>query len=115
MSVRVLVVDDLPEVRALVRSALRLTKQVEIVGEADSSGEAARMAAELDPQAVVLDLRLRDTTGRHTYIRLREVVPNSRFVIYSAYESDRQWYEDHGVAFVEKEADLQLLVGAVTG
>jgi DNA-binding NarL/FixJ family response regulator len=111
--VRVLLVEDRPEERFLVRTALRLRARIEIVGEAVTSFGAAQLAAELEPDIVVLDLALPDSMGRDTYLRVREAAPQARVVIYSGHTSDRDWYDKAGVPFVPKEGSLDPLVRVV--
>jgi hypothetical protein len=41
--------------------------------------------------------------------------PDSRIVIFSAYEVDREWYESRGARFVGKDPNLTSLVQAVAG
>lgn len=58
--VRVLVVDDHPVVRAGLSALLSAQPAVEVVGEAADGHEALALAAELDPDVVLCDLRLGD-------------------------------------------------------
>jgi DNA-binding NarL/FixJ family response regulator len=114
MSLRVLLVDDLPEVRTLLRSALRLRAGMEIVGEATTSTAAAAQAAELHPDVVVLDSHLPDAAGQDAYQRVHAAAPTACVVIYSAYDSDEGWYRHHGVRFVSKDPDITGLIKAIT-
>ena len=56
--VQVVVADDHPPVRAGVRSLLELADDIEVVGEAGSSEEAVAVAAEVQPDVVMMDLRM---------------------------------------------------------
>lgn len=113
--VRVLVVDDLDEVRVVVRTALRLRSQIEIVGEATTTFSAVALAADLLPDVVVLDLLLPDSSrGRVTYERLRAASPDSKLVIYTGHDTDPAWYRTQGAAgFVDKGTSIDRLVDAV--
>lgn len=55
MSIRVLLVDDEPDMRMLVRLTLERTEDIEVVGEASSGAEAIDRAAELTPDVLLLD------------------------------------------------------------
>ena len=115
VALRVLIVDDLPEVRALVRTHLRLTHEVEIVGEAGTGDEAVRMSRDLRPDAVVLDLRLPGVSGRELCDMVRQASPESRVIVFTAYYSaDKAWYLERGVPVLSKE-DADGLVSAVLG
>lgn len=109
--IRVLLVDDVVEVRRLVRTSLRFRGGFEVVGEAAGGTEAVQLAGQLRPDVVVLDLGLPDIAGREVLSRVREVSPASKVVVFSGLETiDRAWIQDHAEGFVVKDADLGYLV-----
>jgi CheY-like chemotaxis protein len=108
---RVLLVDDAPEVRRLVRTALRFRGGFEVVGEASTGVAAVTLVEELDPELVVLDLGLPDITGRDVLSRVRQIRPRTKVVIFSGVdELDRSWYEERVDGYVLKDDDLDYLV-----
>ena len=110
MPISVLLVDDVVEVRRLIRMTLRFRGGFEIVGEAADGAEAVRLAGELRPDVVVLDLGLPDIAGREVLTQVRESSPESKVVIFSGLETpDRSWFADHAAGFVLKDADLGYL------
>lgn len=111
MPIRVLLVDDVVEVRRLVRTSLRFRGGFEVVGEAADGAEAVRLAEQLRPDVVVLDLGLPDIAGREVLSRVRAHAPQSKVVVFSGLETpDRAWIRDHSEGFVLKDADLGYLV-----
>jgi DNA-binding NarL/FixJ family response regulator len=62
MTRTVLIVDDHPSFRATARALLE-AEGFEVVGEARDGGEALSLAATLDPDVVLLDVQLPDSTG----------------------------------------------------
>ena len=62
-TIRVLVVDDEPPARRLVRTLLAVEPDVEVVGEAGSGGDAVRAIEELSPDLVFLDVQMPDGDG----------------------------------------------------
>lgn len=110
MSIRVLLVDDVVEVRRLVRTSLRFRGGFEVVGEAADGAEAVELAGRLQPDVVVLDLGLPDIAGREVLTRVRASSPPSKVVVFSGLETpDRAWITEHAEGFVVKDADLGYL------
>jgi DNA-binding NarL/FixJ family response regulator len=72
MSVRVLIVDDNPVVRAGLRSLLDLDPDIEVCGEAGCGEEALAVAEATDPDVVLLDVRMPRGGGLDVLPRLCE-------------------------------------------
>ena len=83
--VRVLVVDDHPVVTDGVRLLLRADPAIAVAGSAHSAQDALRLAAQLQPDVVLLDLRLPDMLGTEVIAALRARVPRVRIVLFTAY------------------------------
>ena len=77
MAIRVLLVDDVVEVRRLVRTSLRFRGGFDVVAEASDGAEAIRMAETLRPDVVVLDLGLPDIAGHEVLSHIRAASPES--------------------------------------
>ena len=84
MSIRVLLVDDVPEVRRLVRTALRFRGVFTVVGEAATGSEAIALTRDLRPDVVVLEIGLPDFAGQDVLTQIREHRPQTRVVVFSA-------------------------------
>ena len=111
MAIRVLLVDDVVEVRRLVRTALRFRGDFDVVAEASDGSEAVRLTETLQPDIVVLDLGLPDIAGREVLSRIRAGSPHSKVVVFSGAETvDRVWIEDQVEGYVVKDAELDYLV-----
>jgi DNA-binding NarL/FixJ family response regulator len=110
VNIRVLVVDDVVDVRRLVRTALRFRGGFEVVGEAGDGAEAIAMAGQLHPDVVVLDLGLPDLAGREVLSRIRLQSPMSKVVVFSGTDADRSWASRHVQGYVLKDAALDYLV-----
>lgn len=111
MTIRVLLVDDVVEVRRLVRIALRLRGTFDVVAEAGDGAEAVRLAAETRPDIVVLDLGLPDLAGREVLSRIRAGSPGSKVVVFSGLEApDHEWIAGHVEAYVLKDEEVDYLV-----
>ena len=63
MTVRVLIVDDQEPFRLAARMVVELTDGFEVVGEAESGEASVTMAAELEPDLVLMDVNLPGING----------------------------------------------------
>lgn len=83
--VRVFVVDDHPVVAGGVELLLHADPSIVVVGSAGSGTEALAAAGGLEPDVVLLDLRLPDMLGTEAIAALRLRVPSARIVLFTAY------------------------------
>lgn len=87
-SIRVLLADDHPLVRAGIRATLDADDGVTLVGEATDGYEAQRMGRELKPQVLLLDLNMPGPRPVQTVAYLREHCPEVKVVALTAYDDD---------------------------
>lgn len=80
---RILLVDDHPMMRKGVVQLLEFEDGLEVVGEAGSGEEALRMAAELQPDMILLDLNMKGMTGLDTLRAMRENGEDARIVVFT--------------------------------
>jgi len=81
--VRVLIADDMPQVRQELREALQLTGELEVVGEAANGLEAISQAEALRPDAVVMDLEMPVMDGFEATRQIKERGLAERVVVLS--------------------------------
>jgi two-component system, OmpR family, response regulator len=70
-ALRVLVVEDLPRVQALLRELINESDRLEVTAIAETEAEAVQQYVALRPDAVVIDLNLRQGTGLGVIMALR--------------------------------------------
>lgn len=110
--VRVVIVDDVVEVRRLLRTALRFGGggRFAIVGDAETGAEAVDVARRLQPQIVVLDLGLPDLSEQQLVTRIREAAPYAKVVVFSGRPpEDEEWYARRTAGYVLKDQLDQLV------
>lgn len=86
MKIRVLLVDDFPLMRSGIAAALNGDPAITVVGEADNGIEGLRLANELQPDVILLDLHMPEMGGIMTLERLRIEVPKARVLVATASE-----------------------------
>jgi DNA-binding NarL/FixJ family response regulator len=86
--IRVLVADDHPIVRSGIVALLEAADDVEVVGEAADGGEAVALALALQPDLVLMDLRMPVLDGDEATARILAAAPSIRVVVLTTYESD---------------------------
>lgn len=82
-SVRVLLVDDYEPFRQFVCSMLAKRTELQVIGEASDGLEAVRKAEELQPDLILLDVRLPTLNGIEAARRIRNLSPESRILFVS--------------------------------
>jgi len=82
--VRVLVADDEPEMRLLYRIGLEQDGRFAVVGEAKDGADAIRMARDLRPDAVLLDMVMPGMDGLEALPFVRSAVPEALVILLSA-------------------------------
>jgi DNA-binding NarL/FixJ family response regulator len=87
MTVSLLVVDDTEHVRKMLVDILSL-HGFEIAGEASDGEQAVARASEMDPDVIVMDLKMPGTDGIEAARRIREGRPDQQVIVYSAYLDD---------------------------
>ncbi|MFE6848544.1 response regulator [Streptomyces sp. NPDC057686] len=90
--VRVLLADDQPLVRSGLRVLMADTPDLEVVGEAANGAEAVRLAAELAPDVVVMDIRMPEMDGIEATRRLTAGPGAARVLILTTFDEDDHVY-----------------------
>jgi DNA-binding NarL/FixJ family response regulator len=107
-TIRLLIVDDHPVVRAGVRGMLESQPDFDIAGEASSGQEAVALARRLRPDVVLMDLRMQGELDGVAAIRsIRAEFPAIQVLVLTTYDSDA-----HIVPAVESGAIGYLLKDA---
>ncbi|MFL6156501.1 MAG: response regulator [Marmoricola sp.] len=83
---RVLIVDDTPDTRMLIRLQLSSSDGFDVVGEAGDGADAVDLARDLQPNLVLLDLDMPRMNGLTALPLIRDAVPNVRVIVMSAHQ-----------------------------
>ena len=113
--IRVLIADDIPELRTLLRTTLQ-GRGFQLVGEAGDSRETLALAVDREPDVVVLDLGMRGIAGPDLVAELRRRAPAVRVVALSAFadtEQRRRALDLGAHASLDKDVDPDQLVATL--
>ena len=112
---RILVVDDEPDVRMLLQVQLSVLAGFEVAGSAKEGGEAIELVRSLRPDAVVMDLLMPDVNGFQAIDVLQSESPETGIVAYSGVAGDfvRQEMARRGVEIVLKTGEIEPLADAL--
>ena len=89
MQTRILIVDDHAVLREGIRTLLSQEKDFEIVGEAANGEEAVRLAGELKPDLVIMDIVMPVMNGVEATRRIRQLYPAVSVLVLSAFSDIR--------------------------
>jgi len=109
----IVIVDDAPEVRLLMKTRLRVSGRFRIVGEGSDGRQAVELAREHAPSLMLLDVSMPGFDGLQALPQVLEASPDTRVVLFSGFEE--QGLADKAqqlgaAAFIEKSAPVETLV-----
>jgi DNA-binding NarL/FixJ family response regulator len=114
--IRVLITDDQALVRAGFRMILDVEEGIEVVGEAADGAEAVEAAGALDPDVVLMDVRMPDIDGIEATRRLVAMGSRARVLMLTTFDADEYVYDAMKAGasgFLLKNAPPEQLVSAV--
>jgi DNA-binding NarL/FixJ family response regulator len=85
---KILVADDHGIVRRGLRSLLERQQDMEVAGEAGDGREAVRMAEELDPQIIVMDIAMPQLNGIDAAEQVLRTSPQTKIILLSMYADE---------------------------
>jgi DNA-binding NarL/FixJ family response regulator len=114
--ISVLLADDQELVRSGFRLILELEGGIEVVGEAADGREAVRLAKELQPDVVLMDMRMPELDGIEATRRLQRAGIEARVLVLTTFDLDEYVYgaiRAGASGFLLKDAPREQLVTAV--
>ncbi|MFE4972644.1 response regulator [Kitasatospora sp. NPDC056651] len=116
MTIRVLLADDQPLVRAALQMVIADAPDLEVVGEAGNGAEAVELAAALEPDVVVMDIRMPGMDGIEATRRITAAPGGTQVVVLTTFDDDEYVFGalKAGVSgFLVKDMALDDILAAV--
>lgn len=117
MPIRILIADDHGLMRAGLRAMLEDEPNMQVVGEASNSEEALRLAGQLLPDILLLDIGMPGGDGIETTRRLKKMAPQVQVLILTVHEEEsllREAIQAGASGYVIKRAVEEDLIAAIT-
>lgn len=111
-SIRVLIADDHVVVLKGLRYLLAESDNIAVVADARTGEDAVRVAAEVVPDVVILDIKMPVKNGIEVLREIRKAQPDTHVIILSMYKSDhymRSAFLAGASAYLTKDGDLSTL------
>jgi DNA-binding NarL/FixJ family response regulator len=114
--ISIVLVDDHPVVRVGLRGMLEAADDLRVVGEAGSGDEALVLVAALQPDVVLMDLRMPGTDGVAATARITERHPSVRVLVLTTYDTDAdilRAVEAGATGYLLKDTPVPVLIDAI--
>ena len=114
--ITVMLVDDHAIVRNGIRAYLEVLPDMEIIAEAESGTQAVKMAEDLAPDVVLMDLKMPEMDGVEATWRVRQVSPRSQIIILTSYHEDSHIFpaiKAGALSYILKNVDPEELASAI--
>lgn len=114
--IRVVIADDHPLVRQGLEVVLGGQRDIELVGQACDGVEAVEVVLETKPDVVLMDLKMPGQDGLTAISAIREVLPETRFIILTSFTEDERVLEAvkaGAMGFLTKESDHFEVLSAI--
>jgi len=114
--IRVVIADDHPVVRTGLRLMLQMRQEFELVGEAADGASAVRLVGEVQPDVVLMDLRMPGMDGLEAIEVIRRDWPQVAVIILTTYNEDTlmvRGLRAGARGYVLKDADLEVIFQAI--
>jgi DNA-binding NarL/FixJ family response regulator len=115
-SIRIIICDDHPVVRAGLSGMISGEPDFEVLGEAENGKEAVALTGELKPDVVLMDLRMPEMDGVTAIRHIKTAYPKVQILVLTTYESDAdilRAIETGATGYLLKDAPREELFGAI--
>jgi DNA-binding NarL/FixJ family response regulator len=115
---RVLLVDDQEIVRQGLATILRYEEGIEVVGEAADGEQAIAQALQLQPDVILMDIKMPRLGGIPATRKIKQQLPQTEVIILTTYDTDDLVFEGikaGASGYLLKDVSSEVLVSAIQG
>ena len=116
MTIRVILADDQPLVRAGLRRLIEWTPDIDVAGEAGTGAEAVRLARDTGADVVVMDIRMPGMDGIEATQRITAAGTHARVLVLTTFDDDDYVYgalRAGASGFLVKDMALEEILAAI--
>jgi DNA-binding NarL/FixJ family response regulator len=116
MTIRVLLVDDQALFREGLETLLSVHKDIQVVGQAGNGQEAVEVAAKVQPDVVLMDVRMPELDGVRATSLLKKTQPQCRVIVLTTFDDDEYIFDalrTGAVGYLLKDVASVQLVEAI--
>jgi DNA-binding NarL/FixJ family response regulator len=116
MAIRVLLVDDQCLFREGLETLLSVHRDIQVVGQASNGQEAVEVAAQVQPDVVLMDVRMPVLDGVRATRRLKRALPQCRVIVLTTLDDDEYVFDAlraGAVGYLLKDVPSARLVEAI--
>jgi DNA-binding NarL/FixJ family response regulator len=116
MAIRVLLVDDQCLFREGLETLLSVHRDIQVVGQASNGQEAVEVAAQVQPDVVLMDVRMPVLDGVRATRRLKRALPQCRVIVLTTFDDDEYVFDAlraGAVGYLLKDVPSARLVEAI--
>lgn len=115
---KVLICDDQAIIRDGLEMLLKLEKDIDVLGQAQDGAEAVELAAKLQPDLVLMDLKMPGMTGIEATRQIRAKYPHIKVLVLTTYDDD-EWVFDAiragAAGYLLKDTPREDVIKAIKG
>lgn len=114
-TIRLLLVDDHQVVREGLRRMIEMEENIKVIGEASNGAEAVTKANELEPDVIVMDLKMPGMDGIAATYEIKKILPQIHILILTLYAEDyvKQAIEAGASGYLLKDSDTDQITKAI--
>jgi DNA-binding NarL/FixJ family response regulator len=93
MSISLVIVEDLDEVREALKQFISLNPEFKVLGTSKTAEEALYEIPKLKPDIAIMDINLPGINGIECIREIKSKVPKTQFMMFTVYENDEKVFE----------------------